>query len=192
MFKQADERQVKTRETRQDRGSRYAGLRYTHYHCGLFFYTTRAFIHEATCTTEPSWNTSPSLGRQTNAEELCWGHIFQKPWQQWPPTLQGPRKMKEWTWLLGAWVGKQARISAYNAHPQGKVPLVGSPSCFPDLWHKGELRKRLTCSLQENVMVQNTTAEPTKALGMAGSTEGKIDHSCGSKQRGLVMLFRDW
>lgn len=70
MFKQADERQAKIRETREDRGSRYAGIRYTHYRYGLFFYTTRAFIHETTCATDsPSWNTS-ALGLQTDAEEL--------------------------------------------------------------------------------------------------------------------------
>lgn len=62
---------------------------------------------------------------------------------------------------------------------------------FPRPMAYDELRKRLTCSLQENVMVQSTTAEPTKAVGVAGSTEGKIDHSCGLKQRGLVMLSRD-
>lgn len=40
-------------------------------------------------------------------------------------------------------------------------------------------------------MVQATTAQPTKAVGVAGNIEGNIDQSCGSKQENLVTLSSD-
>lgn len=71
MFKQADEREAKTRETREDRGSRCEGIRYTHYHYGLFFTLPGLLsMKPPVQQTESSWNTSPALGLQTNAEEL--------------------------------------------------------------------------------------------------------------------------
>lgn len=89
----------------------------------------------------------------------------------------------------GPRAGKQARISAYNASPPGKGAIGRIPFTSPRPYDiLSELRKRLTCSLQENVMVQATTAQPTKAIGVAGNIEGKIDQSCGSKQEGLVTL----
>lgn len=40
-------------------------------------------------------------------------------------------------------------------------------------------------------MVQATTAQPTKAVGVAGNIEGNIDQSCGSKQENVVTLSSD-
>lgn len=58
--------------------------------------------------------------------------------------------------------------------PQGKVPLVGSPSCFPDLWHKGELRKRLTCSLQRMSWFKTPLLNLQRPQEWQGALKGRL------------------
>lgn len=103
-----------------------------------FFYTTRTFNHETTCT-QLQWSPVGTLFAPLRVCRLCWGAglsqaavvptIFRKQWQLWPPGPPEPLGV-EWVEMTVVGLGwqKQVRISEEDTSP---APISISSFALP-------------------------------------------------------------
>lgn len=187
---------IESRVTREEKGSRCAGIRNAHSSLWSLFYTTRAFNRETTCTytapKEPSWNTASALGLQTMLRSWAEATSSKSHGTSglWPS--KSPARWMSGHGFCGDWAGKPVRISAYEAGPCPKVPLTGSHSRFPDHMLREWANKEPSLLSAGECRLYTTTDKAPKAVEVAGSIEGGDWHSGGSKLGGLVMLCRNW